>query len=270
MLTFHSPAKINLFLRILGKRPDGYHELASLFQAIGLMDVLHFSLADEDQLTCTDPLVPTDHSNLIWKAVRLFQSKTSLVFHVKIHLEKNIPMQAGLGGGSSNAATTLWALNILLKTRIPTETLMQWAGQLGSDVPFFFSSGTAYCTGRGEIVQSLAPLSQRNVTIAVPSQGLSTPLVYSRLDLSTLPQRDPLNVLHHFKANPQYFNDLEEAAFRVLPELSVYKHSLLSQGFEMVLLSGSGSSFFCFGSPSLPIKNTKAVHFVQRTEGTWY
>src|SRR5262249_13981075 len=108
MLTLLSPAKINLFLRILGKRPDGYHELASLFQAIDLADTIHFSLSDADHLTCTDPAIPVDRSNLIWKSVNLFRRKTGLNFHLKIHLEKKIPHQAGLGGGSSNAATTLW------------------------------------------------------------------------------------------------------------------------------------------------------------------
>lgn len=157
MLTLISPAKVNLFLRVLGKRPDGYHELASLFQAIDLADTLHFTLSKHDHLTCTDPAIPLDNTNLIWKTVHLFRRKTNHQFPIHIHLEKNIPIQAGLGGGSSNAATTLWALNELLNTHIPSETLTAWAGEIGSDVPFFLSTGTAYCTGRGEIVKSLPP-----------------------------------------------------------------------------------------------------------------
>ncbi len=112
-LTLFSPAKINLFLRIMGKRPDGYHELASLFQAIGLGDTLTFTLTPQDSLTCSDPSLPCNDSNLIIKALHLFRRKTNLHIPVTIHLEKHIPTQAGLGGGSSNAATTLGALNTL-------------------------------------------------------------------------------------------------------------------------------------------------------------
>src|ERR1700733_15970617 len=115
MLTLLSPAKLNLFLRIVRRRPDGYHDLASLFQTVSLADTLHFSLSERDQLTCTDPALLTDHTNLVLKAVDLFRKKTGLSFGLKIHLEKHIPYQSGLGGGSSNAATTLWALNQLTK-----------------------------------------------------------------------------------------------------------------------------------------------------------
>lgn len=136
-LTLKSPAKVNLFLRIVGKRPDGYHELASLFQSISLYDLLHFTPSTQDVLTCTDPSLPIDKTNLIWKAVDLFRKKTNLHTFVKVHLEKNIPTQAGLGGGSSNAATTLWALNQLCGKPATDLQLSQWAGEIGSDVSFF-------------------------------------------------------------------------------------------------------------------------------------
>lgn len=275
MLKLTSPAKINLFLRILGKRPDGYHELASLFQAIDLADTLHFSLSDADHLTCTEPAIPTDGSNLVWKAVNLFRRKTSLKFNLKVHLEKKIPHEAGLGGGSSNAATTLWALNELLNRPASLKNLIAWSNEIGSDVPFFLSRGVAYCTGRGEILQPLTPFQRVNLWIVKPSQGLSTPAVYGSLKLATLPPRNPQECLQGFLTGfPEYFNDLEEAAFSVMPELALLKKQLLDLGFNIVLLSGSGSSFFCMGRvPSAPVISgcvSYPAGFIYRSDNQWY
>lgn len=264
MLTLRSPAKVNLFLRVLRRRADGYHEIASLFQAIDLSDRIHFSLAEKDHLSSTDPKLPLDKNNLIWKAADLFRQKTHQKFSLNVQLEKNIPTEAGLGGGSSNAATTLWALNRLLETKIPVETLMQWAGEIGSDVAFFFSGGTAYCTGRGEIVRPLPPLPPQTLTIAKPPYGLSTPAVYKSLDLTLLSQRHPEEALNHFySGQPHYFNDLEAAALKIKPELAAFKKSVLDQGYPIVMLSGSGSSFFCIGS-GLPYS------FINSSQANWY
>jgi 4-diphosphocytidyl-2-C-methyl-D-erythritol kinase len=274
MLTLISPAKINLFLRILYRRPDSYHELASLFQAISLCDTLHFKLASVDALTCTDPLLPTDHSNLVIKAAQLFKRKTGITQGLSIHLEKNIPQQAGLGGGSSNAATTLWAFNELCGKLVSEEKLAEWAGEIGSDISFFLSQGTAYCTGRGEKITSLPELPKESLWIVKPPEGLSTPLVYGKLNASLLPQRNPEQALESFHSGrPDYFNDLEMPAFAVLPKLADLKRELMDAGFSTVLMSGSGSSFFCLGSglpPKIPgIKCFKAC-FVNRQKGSWY
>lgn len=142
-IALFSPAKINLFLRVLGKRSDGYHEIASLFQAINLGDNLTFTLSEQDHLTCSDPHLPCDHTNLVIKAVHLFRKKTNLDTPVTIHLEKEIPSQAGLGGGSSNAATTLWALNALHNYPYTIGQLQIWSAEIGSDIPFFFLSGNS-------------------------------------------------------------------------------------------------------------------------------
>jgi 4-diphosphocytidyl-2-C-methyl-D-erythritol kinase len=274
MLTFSSPAKINLFLRVLNRRDDGFHELASLFQAINLCDTIHFSLSDQDELTCTDPSLPTDGSNLIMKALQLFRNKTKLNFSIKIHLEKKIPHQAGLGGGSGNAATTLWALNTLMGSPASTGELLTWSSEIGSDIPFFFSEGTAYCTGRGESVQSLPSLPPQTLWIVKPPQGTSTPEVYRKLDLSQLVKRHPEETLQEFlKGSPHYFNDLEEAAFKALPELFSTKQKLLKLGFDHVLLSGSGSSFFCLGNPHTTKLNNfsfYSVSFINRSFYSWY
>lgn len=273
-MKLESPAKINLFLRILRRRPDGYHELASLFQAIDLCDTLHYSFSDEDQLTCTDASIPTDNSNLVLKAVNLFRRKTHLDFGVTIYLEKRIPVQAGLGGGSSNAATTLWALNELCARPATIEQLMQWSGEIGSDIAFFLSQGTAYCTGRGEILRFLPALQKKSVSIFKPKQGLSTPEVYRKLDVISLLQRNPEAILADFLAGHfNCFNDLEVPAFSIMPELAKLQLSLKTAGFSEVLMSGSGSAFFCLGEGQLPrLANTQyfSASFINRHPHVWY
>lgn len=274
MLTLKSPAKVNLFLKILRRRPDGYHELASLFQAINLFDTLHFKMSQEDSLTCTDPSIPTDGANLVWKAVDLFRQKTQLTFPVNIHLEKNIPHQAGLGGGSSNAATTLWALNQLCGEPATIGQLQRWSGEIGSDVTFFLSEGTSYCTGRGEILQSLPSLPTTSLWIVKPLEGLPTNQVYQNLDVSALEARDPQVSLEGFlSGKAEYFNDLEVPAFRIMPKLLSLKMQLLREGFKSVTLCGSGSSLFCFGNkqPS-PIQDCRsyAAQFVNRLHHQWF
>ncbi len=275
MLTLISPAKINLFLQILHKRSDGYHELASLFQAISLHDTLTFKLSSSDILTCSDPKVPVDSSNLISKALGLFRIKTGLKFHVSIHLEKKIPMQAGLGGGSSNAATTLFALNELLNVKLSLSDLKTLGSELGSDVPFFFSEGSAYCTGRGEIIENLKGLPKTDLWIVKPPQGLSTPLIFKNLQPSDMSKKDPTNVLNNFlNAKPDYFNDLEIPSFKVLPSLKTLKSDLENLKFDTVLMSGSGSSFFCIGDAKSieteSLTTNYQTSFISRDKNNWY
>ncbi|MBM3207777.1 MAG: 4-(cytidine 5'-diphospho)-2-C-methyl-D-erythritol kinase, partial [Chlamydiae bacterium] len=206
-----SPAKINLFFKILFKRPDGYHEIASLYQAIRLFDYLHFKKADTFTLTSSDPALAVDQTNLITKAVFLFCKHAGVEPRLHIHLDKNIPMQAGLGGGSGNAATTLFGMNALFNTGISSDKLALWSAELGSDVPFFFSSGSSYCTGRGEILQDIDQLKLPNtVTIVKPDFGLSTQLVYSHCKIADLPHNDPILTLEHIKhGSLDFYNDLE-------------------------------------------------------------
>lgn len=276
MLTLFSPAKINLFLRIVGRRADGYHDLASLFQTISLGDTLHFTLADEDRLICTDSSIPTDGSNLILKAAQLFRQKTGLRFGLDVHLEKNIPSQAGLGGGSSNAATTLWALNALHGFPVTVSELQIWSSEIGSDIPFFFSKGTAYCTGRGECVEELSPLPSQKVTIIKPPSGLPTPAVYARFRSLGLPKHftSPQEDLQSFfSPMPLYVNDLEPAAFVEAPPLAELKQNLLASGFTTVLMAGSGSAFFCLGEGDLkPFTNLFHYDgsFIHRENNDWF
>lgn len=248
-LSFSSPAKINLFFRVLYKREDGFHEIASLYQAIDLCDTLKVSFSEKDLFTCSDPLLSMDENNLVIKALRLFREKTGFSRPLSIDLKKNIPMQAGLGGGSSNAATALFAFCKLFELEISHQELSEWGAFLGSDVPFFFSSGSCYCTGRGEKLEEVSSFALPSIWIAKPLEGLSTPLVYSRCHPSSFLPRDPLKSLSSILSeNFLFYNDLEEAAFSLSPSLKNLKKTLLEIGFDQVILCGSGTSFFCIGS----------------------
>ena len=221
-----SPAKVNLSFKVLKKRLDGYHEIETLMQVVSLCDDLHFSLSENSSITCTDPTIPTDGRNLIAKARDLFFEKTQICECVAIHLEKRIPHSAGLGGGSSNAATTLFSLNDLFGKPLAEKELIELGTKIGSDVPFFFSSGTALCKGRGEIIEDTMRPETLPTCIAKPKNlALSTPKVYSACLVG---------------------ESLEPAAFRILPELKNIKAQLESV-FENVFISGSGTAFICYG-----------------------
>lgn len=273
MLKLFSPAKINLFLRVVAKRPDGYHELSSLFQAIDLGDFLHIATHPTDILTCTDSSIPTDGSNLVSKAIALFRRKTGIQNHFKVHLDKHIPAQAGLGGGSGNAATTLWACNQLSGNPATVEQLQAWSSEIGSDIPFFFSSGTAHCQGRGEKVTSLAAPRKRSIWIVKPSFGLSTPEVYSRVRVKPYSQNNKPDLQEILGGHVPYFNDLEIPAFEAAPQLLALKTQLIQSGYEQVLLCGSGSALFCLGSEQAPaISGLSTFHaqFINRDPAHWY
>ncbi len=256
MLRLKSAAKLNLFFRVLKKRSDGYHEIASLYQAIDLFDTLTFSRSDSDQFSCSFPELETEN-NLVLRALKLFRDRFSLP-GIKIHLEKKIPLQAGLGGGSSNAATTLWALNELSNRPASLKDLTLMGALLGSDVPFFFSSGTAYCTGRGEILEPFILPSPIHGWIAKPPFGLSTPLVYQETKVEELVPDSSL-----------FYNDLTPAAFRLEPRLQEFEKSLLNRGFETVSMTGSGTAFFCFGI-NADTQGLIPFTSIQREESFWY
>lgn len=251
-----SPAKLNLFFRVLRKRPDGYHDIASLFQAIDLSDRLFFSWAEKDTITCTDPSIPCDGSNLVTKALTLFRSRFPIA-PVKIHIEKKIPIQAGLGGGSSNAATTLKGLNDLLGRPASLQQLIEMGTPIGSDVAFFFSSGTAYCTGRGEILEPFELPMPLTGWLAKPAYGLSTPLVYKNTRIEELPLRDPREALKNY---PQFYNDLEISSFRLEPRLIALRNAL-QKSFNQVTMTGSGTAFFCLGGTPKPLEGVTFLPF---------
>ena len=274
-LSLLSPAKINLFFRVLSKRDDGYHEIASLYQAISLFDKVQFAPSSSLQFSCSDPALAIDKNNLVVKAADLFFQTSGCHKNVSIHLTKNIPMQAGLGGGSANAATVLYGLNSFYDFPLKDHELTSLGAQIGSDVAFFFSSGSAYCTGRGEVFEDISiPRIFDQVTIVKPWYGLSTPLVFNHTSPNDLQQRDPKESLKAYvKGDPLFYNDLETPAFSILPQLKTLKSELLSRGFSNVVLCGSGTSFFCTGCGDLSgLENCSVFHVapIYRNTRQWY
>ncbi len=273
-LTLLSPAKVNLFFRVHHRRQDGYHQISSLYQAINLLDTISISLSDKDCFYCNLDHLCNIQENFIWQAVSLFRQKTGWKQKLSIRLQKNIPIQAGLGGGSSNAATTLWALNQLYHHRFEEAQLALWAAEIGSDMPFFFSEGSAYCEGRGEIIQTIANLPSTNFWLAKPAFGLPTPMVYQKCNIKQLAYWDSNQALSDALQGKFILNnDLEPAAFTLNPKLQIIKHELLQMGFTQVSMTGSGTAFICFGfleAPQLPGITFYPVRSLQRKPGFWY
>jgi len=269
-----SPAKINLFLRIIRRREDGYHDLASLFHTVAFGDELQLEVlpegAEKDELKCNLPGVPVDESNLVIRALNLFREKSGVKRHFGIKLEKSIPAQAGMGGGSSNAATAFFGANALCGNPASPQELLEWGDDpvIGSDATFFLSEGTAYCTGRGEIVTPVDALKIRpdlGIYLVKPAYGISTPACFKAMDLKSLSSVDPEDLLKTFQdkgtSHDSWVNDLERPAFQVNPNLGELKTFLASKelGFEAVLMSGSGSTIYCVGDPQGGAANFEAA-----------
>ncbi len=274
-LTFYSPAKVNLFFKVISKRKDGYHNIASLYQAISLADLLCFKKAKKDSFFClNNDELKWDDNNLIKKAVDLFRNKTKIFDPIEIFLKKNIPMQAGLAGGSSNAATTLWALNEIFSKPLKIEELIEISKNIGADVAFFFSSGKAYCTDIGSVFEDIPSDETLKFYIAKPNFGMATKKVYENLDINLLEKKDSQDLKKAILNNNfTLFNDLELSAFALDERLIQIKSQLIKMGFEKVVMTGSGSSFICIGN----IKPTKLkkikfyfVFTVQRNKNNWY
>lgn len=243
-LTLNAPAKLNLSLRVLRKREDGFHEIDSLMVRLpGLSDRLTVEEAAEDSFTCDDPTVPGDASNLVVKAIIAYRQAAGSHNMVRVHLAKNVPHGAGLGGGSSDAASMLAALDQLNGNALGTPRLMEIAATLGSDIPFFLGSPTAWARGRGEIIEAAPPVPALPVLLLKPSFGVPTPDAYrtwaTSLELSGVsyaPQVFPWGEL---------VNDLERPVFAKFYFLAEMKMWLLAQkGVAGALMSGSGSTTF--------------------------
>lgn len=285
---FFSPSKINLFLRITARRSDGFHDLASLFHVIDLGDFMSFTKSSSetrDTLTCSDPTIPTDESNLVIKALNLFRLKTGIQQYFWVDLIKKVPHGAGLGGGSGNAATTLFAANKLCDYPATEEDLLEWSGEIGSDISVFFSNGAAYCTGRGEIVKNVEPPLDlaTKLLLVKPPMGCSTPAIFKALDLDLRSKTDPLELLSKISidgcSEEICINDLESPAFKVLPELADLKSRLQeSTGDDaVVFMSGSGSTIVVMNDDKIPefVARDKTLfkaptRLITRKTGEWY
>ena len=253
-VTVRAHAKINLDLRVLGPRPDGYHELRTVFQSIALHDVVECVARDGPlAIECETAGVPLDSSNLVWRATEaLWRAlrRPARARDVVIRLQKNIPLQAGLGGGSADAAATLIALARLWKVPVRPAQLTDVAATLGADVPFFLSGGTALGLGRGDEVYPLADLPRHWIVLLVPGFGVSTADAYSWYDAERDLSRGGGSREPQYVPGPwpsraaQMINDLEAPIARHHPEIDHMRTALRRAGALAAAMSGSGSAVF--------------------------
>ena len=243
-LTLQAPAKLNLSLRVLGKREDGFHEIDTIMVKLpGLADTLEFREADEFSFQCDDLSVPGDEGNLVVKAVRAYETASGIPCCCAIELRKAIPHGAGLGGGSSDAATTLLGLNRLHGFKLGVEALHELAASLGSDIPFFLTTGASRCTGRGEKITPVDSPPTLSVFLLKPSFNVPTPDAYGRWKQSI-----EIPGIHYAEQKPEgvsLVNDLERPVFEKHRFLAELKQWLLDrQETTAALMSGSGSTVF--------------------------
>jgi 4-diphosphocytidyl-2-C-methyl-D-erythritol kinase len=246
-----APAKVNLFLEVLGKRPDGYHEIATLMTAVRLYDTLTFTddACGELQLSADAPELSTGPDNLVLRAARLLQQHCACKRGARIRLVKRIPIMAGLAGGSTDAAATLLGLNDLWGTGLSVEELARLGGQLGSDVPFFFHLPAAWCTGRGEIVTEAPAPKSLDLVLVCPNFGCSTPAIYKGVEIPKEPRtgveiREALDRGEVEEVGRRLFNRLQPAAQQIAPKLTEVLETLEALGPVGQMMSGSGSSVF--------------------------
>ncbi len=245
MLKYTAPAKINLSLKVLGKREDGFHKVDIIMARLDLEDELDFHNSRTTTLLCDTPGVPTDESNLVFRAVREFEKVYGRKAKQRITLTKRIPHGAGLGGGSADAGVTLRALNDIIGTNYDEEELAAMAANLGSDVPFFLNPVLSRCTGRGEIVKPLPAFAEWSspVVLLKPQFGVATPTAYKRFAGSRRLQGIPYGVQE--VDGLRLVNDLEKPVFEKFPVLGLMKRWLLGrEGVRAALMSGSGSTMF--------------------------
>ncbi len=239
-LQIQACAKLNLGLRVLGLRPDGFHELHTHMHTIDLADELRFErIASGTVLETSPKLDIVDEANLVMCAIGLFQKKTKVGKGIRCQLKKNIPLGTGLGGGSSDAAATLVALNRLFKTDLSNTTLARWGAELGSDVPFFIEGGYACARGRGERLTPLdSPFLTQHFVLLVPPLSAATPEVYGAWDILGIDTHD--EACNTFPLS----NDLEAAACRCYPALVPYADLIHEAATDVKGMSGSGSTFY--------------------------
>jgi 4-diphosphocytidyl-2-C-methyl-D-erythritol kinase len=251
-MNFRAYAKINIGLRILGKRSDGYHNIETVFHQIDLYDELLLEPAQTVKLTTTSPGVPGDSTNLCIQAAELIRDRAGRAEGINIHLTKRIPVGAGLGGGSSDAATVLVALNRLWQIGMTPAELELLGAQLGSDVPFFVQGGTAAGTSRGEILEHFDLNIPYWILTVTPRVHISTAWAYSNVQLNKDASAKRLRLLVEEsmpspeKIRSNVSNDFEELVYRSYPEIKHLKERLNQSGALFSQLSGSGSSVYGF------------------------
>ncbi len=250
-VTIWAPAKLNLTLDVKGKRPDGYHELETIMQAISLKDKITIDKANTIIVNSNSSQLSNDANNLAYYAAELFFQETGKKAGVNIYIEKNIPIGAGLAGGSSNAAAVLLGLNHLYQTKLSLKDLAELALEIGSDVPFCIFNRTALARGRGEILSPLPKGHTLNFLLVKPNFSVATKDVFGQLDLDKIKKR-PNNEafikawrdMDLDKMAFEMINVLETVTVSLYPEIGLIKQRLLELGAVNAVMSGSGPSVF--------------------------
>jgi 4-diphosphocytidyl-2-C-methyl-D-erythritol kinase len=248
-MKFLSPAKVNLYLEVLERRPDGYHEIQTLMQQVDLFDEVEICLGGNGiQLSCEGEAVPGNMENLACRAAQVFLKEFGMQGDLQIHLQKRIPVAAGLGGGSSNAATVLMGLNELLLAGRERERLMALGAKIGADVPFFIFQKPALARGIGERLVPVGLPSPLWFLLLVPPFRISTAWAYAAYDRIFPQKKEPLPMKDSYAALedllPVLRNDLESAALTCHPQIAQLKEELIARGAKGALMSGSGPVTF--------------------------
>jgi len=273
----NSPCKVNLILNILGKRPDGFHELETVMHPVPVFDSLTFAKGGTGiQMTCNTPELPTGSGNLVYRAGEKFLAAAGITDGVQIHLEKRIPLAAGLGGGSANAAVTLTGLNELFGHPLKHAELHPIAASLGSDIPFFLQNKPALATGRGESVVSLdrfPALAGFHILLIHPGFGVSTAWAYKNLVRFSAALNGERSRAARLvgalekgtleQARPDFYNSLEAPVLEKFPLLTIFQEFLKENGASITMMSGSGSTTFAL-VPNEPIVELLKGKFVER------
>ncbi len=247
-----APAKINLTLDVLHKRSDGYHEVEMIMTTVDLADRIGLEIREDEkiQILSVDRFVPNDYRNLAYQAAKLLKDTYHVKLGVSITIEKNIPVAAGLAGGSSDAAATLRGLNTLWGLGLSLEELAQLGTKIGSDVAFCVYGGTALATGRGELIQELPAPPNSWVILAKPTLGVSTADIYGKMKLDKIihPKTNQMIEAIENKDFDQMCdsigNVLEDVTLKLYPEVAVLKEQMQKFGADAVLMSGSGPTVF--------------------------
>ena len=247
-MKIQAPAKINIYLKVLHKRTDGYHELKTIMVPLSLSDEIRLEKTDQGIALNASGCNCADEDNLVYKAASLFFESTGVRSGIAIKVTKRIPVGAGLGGGSSDATGVLMGLNDLFHTGLTQGELMQMAGKIGADCPFFVLGRPMLMGSRGDKIVQEVSLEERAYLLIVPPLSLSTAKVCSTLKYPLTTEKDTLTIYNigNIMIAPEQWleNDLETAAFGICPELRLIKEELLVAGALGVLMSGSGSSIF--------------------------
>ena len=246
-LTFKCPAKVNLFLHITGKRQDGYHNIYTLFCPISLYDIITLEKSNKTTLTCSNKDIPVDSSNLILKTHNILQNNYGLKDNFKIHIEKNIPTGAGLGGGSSNAANYLSNVNKISNLNLTYNQMAEIMASIGSDTVFFLHNKPALASGRGEIIEEYIELPQLYLLIINPNIFISTKEIYSspNLKYTSINSLDKIKKTYIFEELYSIMkNDMQNIVFNTCKEVKDIVDFLNNKTNGIALMSGSGSTVF--------------------------